>query len=53
MARALLRPTSTINAHREAKSFLLDDDTYGKIAWPGTRGPDRGPSGCAGAWPVT
>ncbi|MEV4125130.1 NAD(P)/FAD-dependent oxidoreductase [Nocardia sp. NPDC049707] len=29
---ALLRPTSTVNAHREAVSFPLDDYTYGKIA---------------------
>ncbi|BEK89220.1 hypothetical protein NSERKGN1266_51710 [Nocardia seriolae] len=26
---ALLRPTSTLNAHREASSFPLDDYTYG------------------------
>ncbi|MEV6427044.1 NAD(P)/FAD-dependent oxidoreductase [Nocardia sp. NPDC051463] len=29
---ALLRPTSTINAHREAVGFPLDDYTYGKSA---------------------
>ncbi|WP_028476651.1 NAD(P)/FAD-dependent oxidoreductase [Nocardia sp. CNY236] len=29
---ALLRPTSTINAHREAVAFSLDDYAYGKIA---------------------
>ncbi|MFX0580730.1 flavin-containing monooxygenase [Nocardia nepalensis] len=29
---ALLRPTSTINAHREAVAFPLDDYTYGKTA---------------------
>ncbi|WP_433684263.1 flavin-containing monooxygenase [Nocardia sp. CA-119907] len=29
---ALLRPTSTINAHREAVAFPLDDYRYGKIA---------------------
>ncbi|MFE9576400.1 flavin-containing monooxygenase [Nocardia sp. NPDC006044] len=29
---ALLRPTSTLNAHREAVSFPLDDYVYGKSA---------------------
>ncbi len=29
---ALLRPTSTVNAHREAVDFPLDDYTYSKIA---------------------